>query len=208
MDPLEFLGKMLSQYGDAVRYQTKFGPCFLFVHPVHVQTILHSENYRRATLVKMMLGNGLLTTDGQQWKSVRRLMQKDFLPAAIAPFAGIITQETRKTASAWQDAAASDQPVDITRAMTRLTLRIVLQCLFSTDLSEQQATVLCDAFTQTILQTGVLSSTIFGVQVNFSPSSVAQFAASKKIVDDACFEMIALRRPRPWRIVPMIYSRC
>ena len=41
-DPLSFLGGLVRDYGDVVRYSTKFGPCFLFVHPAQVETILHS----------------------------------------------------------------------------------------------------------------------------------------------------------------------
>ena len=93
-DPLSFLGGLVRDYGDAVRYATKFGPCFLFVHPAQVETILHSENYRRASLVKLMLGDGLLAIDGPRWRSQRRLMQKDFLPAAVARFADLITRHT------------------------------------------------------------------------------------------------------------------
>src|SRR3712207_369849 len=48
VDPLAFLGGLVDRYGDAVRYRTKYGPCFLFVHPEHVHAILHDENYRRA----------------------------------------------------------------------------------------------------------------------------------------------------------------
>src|SRR5688500_2732175 len=77
VDALEFLGSLAGRYGDVVRYRTRFGPCFLFVHPEHVGTILHRENYRRASLVRMMLGDGLLASDGPRWRSQRRLMQRD-----------------------------------------------------------------------------------------------------------------------------------
>ncbi len=196
-DPLGFLGGLIKQYGDVVRYETKFGPSFLFVHPEHVETILHRENYRRASLVKMMLGDGLLATDGPRWRSQRRLMQKDFLPAAVALFVEIMTRETRATVNEWQAAAHNHAAVDITAAMTQLTLRIVVAALFSEDLDQPTSSALCEAVTQTITDLGKISWTIFGVSVQFSPSSTAIFSAGKQVIDRTCHGMIARRRRQP-----------
>ncbi len=197
VDPLAFLGSLIEQYGDVVRYQTRFGPCILFVHPQHVHTILHRENYRRASLVKMMLGEGLLASDGNLWRSQRRLMQPDFLPARVAPLMAVVTNETTRTAATWRDAAREGQPVDLTAAMTRLTLRIVVRALFSDDLSEEKATALCEAITQTLKDLGNISWTIFGVPARFTPNSNATFTACKQVIDGACYDMIARRRAMP-----------
>jgi len=193
-DPLGFLGGLVEQYGDVVRYETKFGPCFLFVHPDHVHTILHRENYRRASLVRMIIGDGLLASDGPRWRSQRRLMQKDFLPPAIAPFVEIMVRQTRATADEWQAAAVSGEAVDITGAMNRLTLRIVLDSLFSEDLDAGTLSALTEAVTQTINDMGKISWTIFGVPMDFSPESTAIFSAAKDVIDSACYRMIARRR--------------
>jgi cytochrome P450 len=194
LDPLAFLGDLIQQYGDVTRYQTRFGPCFLFVHPEHVQTILHREKYRRASLVKMMLGEGLLASDGARWRSQRRLMQRDFLPASIERFVPVMTLETTRTAADWQAAASAGGVVDITSAMTRLTLRIVVAALFSDDLSADHAAQLCDAVTDTITDLGKISWTIFGMPTRFTPDCAARFAAAKNVIDAACYDMIARRR--------------
>jgi cytochrome P450 len=194
VDPLAFLGDLIEQYGDVVRYQTRFGTCILFVDPRHVQTILHRENYRRASLVKMMLGEGLLASDGPHWKSQRRLMQKEFLPVSIAPFVSVMTKETQRTSTEWLAAGHGVETVDVTIAMTRLTLRIVVRALFSEDISDQQATELCAAVTQTINDLGNISWTVFGVPVQLTPNRNASFNSGKKLIDRTCHDMIARRR--------------
>lgn len=194
VDPLAFLGQLVEQYGDVVRYQTRFGPCYLFVHPEHVQTILHRENYRRASLVKMMLGDGLLASDGPRWRSQRKLMQRDFLPASMSPYVDVMTRETARSANLWQTAADEGAAVDVTEEMTRLTLRIVVDALFSDDLSDAQSAQLCAAVTQTITDLGKISWTIFGVPVHFTPHSNANFASGKSVIDTVCYDMIARRR--------------
>ncbi|HEX4797320.1 MAG TPA: cytochrome P450 [Humisphaera sp.] len=193
-DPLTFLGGLVREYGDAVRYTTKFGPCFLFVHPAQVETILHSENYRRASLVKLMLGDGLLAIDGPRWRSQRRLMQKDFLPAALAKFVDLIAHHTARTVREWHAAAKACQEVDVTGEMTRLTLRIIVDALFSDDMGDEDAARLCDAVTQTINHLGSISWTIFGAAPRFTPDTASAFAGSKNWIDSKCREMILRRR--------------
>jgi cytochrome P450 len=193
-DPLRFLGRMIEQYGDVVRYQTRLGTCFFFTHPKHVETVLHRENFRRAALGKMMLGDGLLSSDGPHWRSQRRLMQRDFLPANITPFASIIAEQTQRTASDWRAAARAKKPVNIATAMTALTLHIVVRALFSEDLNDERADELRNAITKTIDDLGEMSVAVFGVEVQIAPDRRAKFSAAMKVIDAFCSEMIARRR--------------
>jgi cytochrome P450 len=197
LDPLVFLGQLINQYGDVVRYQTRFGPCLFFVHPIHVQTILQRENYRRASLVKMVLGDGLLASDGPLWKSHRRLMQRDFLPRNIAPFVSVMVRETARNADAWQAVAAAGDTADVTADMTRLTLQIVVRALFSEDFSHEQSVRLCAAVTQAINDLGMISWTIFGVPITITPVSNARFLSAKEVIDGVCYDMITRRRSLP-----------
>jgi cytochrome P450 len=193
-DPLRFLAGLLERYGDVVRYRTQFGLTYLFVRPEHVDSILSCENYRRASLVKMMLGEGVLAADGPGWRQQRRLMQKDFHPARIRPFVGRFAAEVDRTAQDWRARLDSRPHIDLTDEMTRLTLRIVVATLFSEDLSEEREAELCGAITTAIHDLGAISWTVFGVPLQFSPHRNASFNAAKKIVDDTSYEMIARRR--------------
>jgi cytochrome P450 len=197
VDPLAFLGGLLKTYGDVVRFVSRYGPSFVFAHPVHVKAVMQSENFRRASLVKIVLGEGLLASDGPHWKSQRKLMQKDFQPAQVANFAGLITREIHRTEKEWRDAFAAGRDVDVMSAMTRLTLRIIVAALFSHDLSDEHAARLCESVTHTITELGKISWTIFGAPFHFSPERNAQFDAAQKVMDDTCYEMIARRRLQP-----------
>ena len=194
VDPLAFLARLVEQHGDVVRYQSRFGPCFIFAHPAHVQAVFHSENYRRTSLIKMSLGDGLLASDGAHWRSQRRLMQRDFLPARVAPLAAMMLRRTEATARAWLAAAESGSPVDVPAEMTRLTLRIIVEALFSHDLPDERAIELCDAVTKTVEDLAEISWTIFGTPMRFGPDSSAKFAAARGIIDDICYQMVADRK--------------
>ncbi|HEX5243291.1 MAG TPA: cytochrome P450 [Tepidisphaeraceae bacterium] len=194
---MTFLKKLLDEHGDVVRYQSRFGPCFVFVNPVHVQAILHDENYRRASLVKMMLGDGLLATDGPYWRSQRRLMQRNFLPPGIEPMVANMVQRTSMLAEKWNAAARARQSINVMADMTRLTLQIVVESLFSNDLPDGKMTDLCAAVTQTIEDLGEISWTIFGTPMHFAPGASEKFAAGRKVIDQTCYEMISARRAMP-----------
>ena len=82
----------------------------------------------------------------------------------------------------------------MTGEMTRLTLRIIVDALFSDDMGDDDAARLCEAVTQTINDLGRISWTIFGAAPCFTPDSAAEFAASKSWIDSKCHEMIGRRR--------------
>ena len=194
LEPLQFLHALREEYGDVVRYQSRFGPCYLFAHPAHVQAIFLSENYRRASLVKMILGEGLLASDGPLWRSQRQLMQRDFQPRRVAPFVSVMVRETERTANEWCRAALSGADVDVASSMTRLTLQIVVAALFSSDLSDEETTNLCAAVSQVVNALGRISWTIFGAPMVITPEGTAEFSRAKMLIDEVCADMIARRR--------------
>ncbi len=194
VDPLRFLGQLWQQYGDTVCYQTRLGPCFLFAHPKDVQTILRDENFRRASLIKMVLGEGLLVSEGPRWKSQRRVMQGDFLPRSVAPLVPVMVREAARTAVAWRMAAAAGHAVDVSIDMTQLTMRVIVKALFSDDLSDTEAGELCAAVALAITEQGKLSWLVFGIPAHFTPESAANITASKAVLDEVAYEMIRRRR--------------
>jgi acyl-CoA synthetase (AMP-forming)/AMP-acid ligase II/cytochrome P450 len=197
VDPLRFLAQLWERYGDVLRYRTRFGHCFLFLHPEHAQTILHRESLHRTSLVKMLLGDGLLVSDGPRWKSQRRLMQREFLPRSVAPFVSVMARETARSAQSWQLTALAGDPVDVPVEMSRLTLRVIVKALFSEDLTDTRASELCTAVTQVIVEQGKLSWMLFGLPASFTPASNAIFAAAKAVLDAVAYDMINHRRGVP-----------
>jgi cytochrome P450 len=194
---LRIVADLTSRYGDIVRYQTRFGPCFLFIHPRHVHAVTHSANFRRSALVKLMLGEGLLASDGAHWKSQRRGMQAHFLPQRMVPLVTFMAQETARTAQHWLGAARRGDAVDVAGDMTALTLRIVVRSLFSHELAEDDCDRLCNAVTQAVTELGRISMAIFGVQSKVTAAGSAEFAAARKLIDSLCYQMIAQRRAVP-----------
>jgi cytochrome P450 len=79
-----------------------------------------------------LLGNGLLTSDGEEWRKNRRIVSPHFRATEIGAYLGTFREEAERELSSWPAGAA----IDVHRALTRVTLRVVLRTVFGSDGSE------------------------------------------------------------------------
>ena len=97
------------------------------------------DNYDKHTpafdAVRIVLGNGMLTSGGAFWKRQRRIAQPAFHGESVRHFAPVISRLAAETAVEWERAAAAGEPVDACTDMMRVTLRIVAETLFGDDLA-------------------------------------------------------------------------
>src|SRR5215467_1624398 len=92
---------------------------------------------RGATLLRELIGDGLLTSDEPRHRERRRLVQPAFHRVQIASYAEVMVRETEHFAEAWRGGAR----VDIGAEMKRLTLNIVGKALFGVDFGESAARI-------------------------------------------------------------------
>jgi len=78
------------------------------------------------------IGKGLSTLIGPEWKKHRRMATPAFTRQSVTGFFDIFRDSIQETMEEWD--SAGDGEIDITEQMKRLTLRIVIRCLFSTDI--------------------------------------------------------------------------
>jgi cytochrome P450 len=99
----------------------------------------NSDNYDRRTpafdALRVVLGNGLVTSGGAFWKRQRRIAQPAFSSESVRQFAPVIARLAAETADEWERAAAHGESVDACADMMRLTLLIVAETLFGDDLA-------------------------------------------------------------------------
>ncbi len=136
-DMLGFFTRTAHEYGDVVRM--RFGPrlVHLISHPDFVEQILVSEHRKFGKsyvfeLLRPVLGNGLLNSEGEFWLRQRRLIQPAFSRNSVNSYAGTIVSNTEQIISGWQE----NQQLDLHREMSRLTLGIVGKALMDIDLGE------------------------------------------------------------------------
>lgn len=139
-DKIGFLMGLRPRWGEVVRF--RFGPktIHLIQHPAHLKVVLQDRylNFEKAsrgfTKLKALLGEGLVTADGGHWQRQRRLAQPAFHGRRLTPFAAVIAAAAERQAAEWEKAAGYGAAVDVYPAMSRLTLRVVVETLLGSDL--------------------------------------------------------------------------
>jgi cytochrome P450 len=137
-DSLGFIERMQREHGDVVWMRFLYVPALFLYHPDDIEYVLATspKNFiksmsLRSNFFQRLVGNGLLTSQGEEWKRQRRLSSPAFHRERIAKYAGTMVDYTKRLTSGWQ----AGETRDIHREMMRLTLEIVVRCLFSADVS-------------------------------------------------------------------------
>src|SRR6266849_1499359 len=144
-DPLAGFLKHALQFGDIVRYRGLWITHQLS-HPDHIQQVLQTNvaNYRKGRdyrILKLSLGEGLLTSDGALWQRQRKMTQPAFHSTQIAGFVRIMEKHAVAMMEQWEALAASGEAFDVLPYLMRLTLNIVSEALFSTNLESDIAVI-------------------------------------------------------------------
>ncbi|MEM9453318.1 MAG: cytochrome P450 [Myxococcota bacterium] len=134
-DPFGFVGERFERYGDIYFAPADDTGLFVLRHPDHIREVLalRANRYRKQhsafARLSQVLGQGLLTADGEPWKRHRRMIQPAFHRQRLAAYAEVMVDETERTIATWQEGEVRD----IAREMVELTLRVVSRTLFSHD---------------------------------------------------------------------------
>jgi cytochrome P450 len=190
-DPLEFL-MSLSKRGDVVRYTTGYFPACLINHPDYIRHVFQTGNYVRGALLKLVLGEGLLASEGPYWRSQRRLMQPSFQHERITQLGAMMTQITRGRLERWENHARARRPIDMEDEMTDLTLRIIGKTLFGIDWNDE-LDGLREAITLLVDDGGYFSRTLVGVPYQVDPSRNRRFANALRALDQIVYDVIDKR---------------
>jgi cytochrome P450 len=141
-DQLAFYASCARDYGDVV--PIRFGPrrALLLYHPDAIEDVLvtRSRDFVKspgARLLRPLLGEGLLLSEGNAWLRQRRLVQPAFHRQRLAGYGEIMTAYTERRLVDWKDS----QIIDIHAEMMALTLEIVAKTLFDADVSGQTGAV-------------------------------------------------------------------
>ena len=134
-DPIGFLTSAAHKFGDVAHFQAGSQQYFLVNNPEYIKDILvtHQASFKKGRgleRAKAMLGNGLLTSEGDFHHRQRRLAQPAFHRDRIARYAGMMVDcAHRMQHERWR----AGQTLDIAREMMHLTLAIVGKTLFDTE---------------------------------------------------------------------------
>jgi cytochrome P450 len=195
-DPLGFVRQLQKTYGRMATVHLGKAPVVLFFRPEHVRYVLveHPRNFTKPGRggigqLHLLLGDGLLTSDGDFHRQQRRLVQPAFHRQRVEGYAGVMTQFAEEAIAVWQ----AGQEVDMAREMQQLTLRIITKTLFNLD-SREQTAIVGQAFNEIIGN----SRRAFGgaprLRIDSPYTRYGRLLAGRRALDTFVYDLIALRR--------------
>jgi enediyne biosynthesis protein E7 len=140
-DSLERMIELFARHGDTYRVYVPARRSYTYVihHPDDVKRVLVSNhrNYTKGVgldRVRILLGKGIMTSEGELWKRQRYMMQPLFHRRVITAFAELIAQANDRCIERWEELARRGELINLTDEMSELTLEIVLRSIFGRDL--------------------------------------------------------------------------
>jgi cytochrome P450 len=137
-DPLAMFQGFARRYGDVAFFKLGAERCYFINHPALIKDVLvtHQRNFTKSRgleRAKKMLGEGLLTAEGQTHLRHRRLLQPAFHRDRIAAYAQVMIDYAARMAERWTPGAT----LDMSKEMMRVTLSIAGKTLFDTDVESR-----------------------------------------------------------------------
>lgn len=140
-DPLTFLTEIRKRYGDVTSH-TIDERVYLVNRPDLAHRVLaaNRRNYVKSgtpddLMLTPLLGQGLLTSEGEVWKRQRRVSQPAFTRERVQGFDALITASTLELVDRWTAPPASGEPLRLDHQLSGLTLAIVARAIFGSDLT-------------------------------------------------------------------------
>jgi len=140
-DSIDLMLQWFAAHGDTYRVFSPGRDSWTWVvhHPDDVKRVMvtNHRNYTKGVgmdRVRLLLGNGLITSEGEFWRRQRRMMQPAFHRKVIERFADVIHELNGAMLDRWAAAAERGDPVNLTQGMSELALDVVLHSIFSEDL--------------------------------------------------------------------------
>jgi cytochrome P450 len=137
-DPIKTLQSISHKYGDFSHFKLGRDHVYLINNPDYIEKVLvyDHRNFtkgKRLQLAKALLGEGLVTSEGDLHNRQRRIIQPIFHPKQIATYGKVITDYAVNLNQNWKDG----DTVDILKEMMQLTLSIICKSVLNYDVESE-----------------------------------------------------------------------
>lgn len=199
-DPAGVFLRAALKYGDVAYFKVGPRQGYLITNPSDVRHVLqdNARNYQKSPLyqkLRMHLGNGLLTSEGEFWLRQRRIAQPAFHRQHVAGLAHVMATAAREAATAWQTLAEHGHAVDVDEEMMRLTRTVVVRALLGADLGPYTERI--DAAWTTINEYIGENFWSIGLTAWLPSARRRRFEAARQLLREAVDYVIRERRRNP-----------
>ena len=137
-ETLILLQELQADYGNVVSMRTTRRDAIFINDADEVRRLLvrHHGKYRKGPgfeRVKMLLGNGLIVSDGATWRRSRTMIQPAFSRQNVHRLIGLMVSCCEKRVATWEEIARGAGQINITQEMSDFALELILRATFGPD---------------------------------------------------------------------------
>jgi cytochrome P450 len=197
-NPLEVFLSAARDYGDFVRLPVGPRQVTLLNRPDYIKRVLQDNhrNYRLTPFYKKLkpiFGDGLFASEGERWSHQRDVVQPAFHRMQLERLAPVMTAAAERLIERWRARAQGGEPGDVAEEMAQLTLEIVAQAMFGTDLSDEAEDA--SRAIRTLLETAVERTTdLTGLAEHLPTPRNRRFRRALRAMDELVYGLLDRRR--------------
>jgi cytochrome P450 len=197
-DPLGFLERVAREHDDVAHFRFGRADVYLLSDPELIREVLvtHHRNFVKSRALqrsRMLLGDGLLTSEGDFHLRQRRMIQPSFHRDRIAAYAETMVEYARRRSEGWRNGAG----IDMAREMTHLTLAIAGKTLLGVDVEEGDADEIGMALSDALLISDRLTHPLGPLLDRLPVPSTRRLLKGRDRLDGTIRRIIAERRIAP-----------
>jgi cytochrome P450 len=196
-NPILLFQHLAEKYGDIAHYKIGWHHIVFLNHPDYIREVLvvQNDNFikeRTVQRTRMLLGAGMITSEGAEHRAQRQVAQPAFHRQRISEYATAIVEEAAGARELWKAGEQRDISVD----MMHLSLKIVARTLFAADLQDE-VDELADAINRIMgLYNFLVMLPAAEWLVHLRPPGLAAFVKARKRIDAVVYRMIDAHRRR------------
>lgn len=135
---LPWLMRNFKEFGAVYRASIYGSNVYVVSEPRYVDHVMREnwQNYKKGQLiqrVRLLLGNGLMASEGELWKKQRRMIQPAFHPEIAGTMLKMLADSSDRLLASWTARARHGQTIDVTREVSLWVLEVVLRSIFGHD---------------------------------------------------------------------------
>jgi cytochrome P450 len=138
-DPLRYIPKWVESYGDIFRLKRAVVQATVLGSPELAKQVLvdryakYQKKSQAYAVLRILMGNGLVTSEGEFWRGQRKLVQPAFHRRRLDAIFNMMVERTLDTLQHFHAAAKNGAAIDIIPILSHLTLDIISRAMFSSD---------------------------------------------------------------------------
>lgn len=193
-DPLAFFERHHVDFPDYYRWNTAGQDVWVLSRPDLVQRLLtgHPTEFEKGRALqrsRLLLGDGLLTAEGDAHLLHRRMLQPAFRKQQIGRYAEVMVEETMALAARWR--SEEWQEVDLHKGMMDLTLSVVGRTLFGKAFSQDERTRISGSLEVALSNFRITLLPFFQLLTRLPIKRVRDFEAARRGLRGVVEELVA-----------------